>query len=153
LVSSTASRRHRRDDRNRSLLWFDDQAEEAAAFYVSIFPESRIDQVSRAPGDNPSTAAGEVLLVSFTLSGQKFTGLNGGPQFAFTEAVSFQIDCDGQAEVDRYWARWSRAREPSVRLAEGPVRPPGRSSRGRWGLPGAGPEAAARWRRCCRCRS
>jgi predicted 3-demethylubiquinone-9 3-methyltransferase (glyoxalase superfamily) len=85
-------------------LWFDGQAEEAAEFYVSLFPDSRVDAVSRSPADNPSTSAGEVLLVSFTLSGQQFVGVNGGPQFPFTEAVSFQIDCEDQAEVDRYWA-------------------------------------------------
>jgi len=84
-------------------LWFDGQAEAAAELYTSIFPDSRIDDVSRAPADNPSTSAGEVLLVSFTLAGQRFVGLNGGPQFPFTEAVSFQVDCADQAEVDRYW--------------------------------------------------
>ncbi|MCU0483491.1 MAG: VOC family protein [Chloroflexi bacterium] len=84
-------------------LWFDGQAEEAARFYTSIFAESRIDGISRAPADNPSTAAGEVLLVFFTLRGQPFVGVNGGPQFPFTEAVSFQVDCADQAEVDRYW--------------------------------------------------
>jgi predicted 3-demethylubiquinone-9 3-methyltransferase (glyoxalase superfamily) len=84
-------------------LWFDGQAEEAAEFYTSLFPDSRIDDISRSPADNPSTAAGEVLLVFFTLSGQQFIGVNGGPQFPFTEAVSFQIDCQDQAEVDRYW--------------------------------------------------
>ncbi len=84
-------------------LWFDGQAEEAAAFYTSLFPDSRVDEVIRASADNPSTKAGEVLLVTFTLAGQRFTGINGGPQFPFTEAVSFQIDCDDQAEVDSYW--------------------------------------------------
>lgn len=84
-------------------LWFNRDAEAAAAFYVSLFPDSRIDSVSRSPGANPSTPAGEVLLVSFTLSGRPFTGLNGGPQFPFSEAVSFQIDCEDQAEADRYW--------------------------------------------------
>lgn len=84
-------------------LWFDGQAEDAARFYTSLFPDSHIDIVSRSPADNPSTKAGEVLLVSFTLAGQPFTGINGGPQFPFTEAVSFVIDCEDQAEVDRYW--------------------------------------------------
>ena len=84
-------------------LWFDGQAEAAAEFYTSLFPDSRIDDVSRSPADNPSTSAGEVLLVFFTLSGQRFVGVNGGPQFPFTEAVSFQVDCEDQAEVDRYW--------------------------------------------------
>jgi predicted 3-demethylubiquinone-9 3-methyltransferase (glyoxalase superfamily) len=85
-------------------LWFDGRAEEAAAFYVSIFPDSRIDAISRSPADNLSTKAGDVLLVTFTLAGQRFVGINGGSQFPFTEAVSFEIDCADQAEVDRYWA-------------------------------------------------
>jgi predicted 3-demethylubiquinone-9 3-methyltransferase (glyoxalase superfamily) len=85
-------------------LWFDARAEEAATFYVSIFPDSRIDGISRSPADNPSTKAGDILLVSFTLAGQRFVGINGGPQFQFTEAISFVIDCKDQAEVDRYWA-------------------------------------------------
>lgn len=85
-------------------LWFDKQAEEAARFYTSLFADSHIDDVTLAPGDNPSTRAGDVLQVSFTLAGEKFTAVNGGPQFPFTEAVSFQIDCADQAEVDRYWA-------------------------------------------------
>jgi predicted 3-demethylubiquinone-9 3-methyltransferase (glyoxalase superfamily) len=85
-------------------LWFDhNQAEEAAAFYGSIFPDSRIDKVVKSPADNPSMSAGAVLTVEFTLSGQPFIGLNGGPDFKFNEAVSFIIDCEDQAEVDRYW--------------------------------------------------
>jgi predicted 3-demethylubiquinone-9 3-methyltransferase (glyoxalase superfamily) len=84
-------------------LWFDGNAEEAANYYVSLLPDSRIDNVYRSPADNPSTPAGAVLLVDFTLAGQKFTGINGGPQFPFTEAVSFLIDCEDQAEVDRLW--------------------------------------------------
>jgi predicted 3-demethylubiquinone-9 3-methyltransferase (glyoxalase superfamily) len=84
-------------------LWFDGCAEEAAAFYVALFPNSGIEAVTRAPADNPSTAAGEVLLVHFTLDGLPFVGINGGPRFPFTEAVSFEIECEDQAEVDRYW--------------------------------------------------
>ncbi|HEX9931446.1 MAG TPA: VOC family protein [Allosphingosinicella sp.] len=84
-------------------LWYDGDAEEAAAFYVTLFPNSRIDNVVRSPADNPSMAKGGVLVVDFTLDGQKYTGLNGGPQFRFTEAVSFQVHCDDQAEVDRLW--------------------------------------------------
>ena len=84
-------------------LWFDGNAEEAATFYVSLLPDSRVGTVSRSPADNPSTPAGAVLLVDFTLAGQNFTGLNGGPQFKFTEAISFVIDCEDQAEVDRLW--------------------------------------------------
>jgi predicted 3-demethylubiquinone-9 3-methyltransferase (glyoxalase superfamily) len=84
-------------------LWFDGNAEEAAEFYVTLLPDSRVDNVSRSPADNPSTPAGAVLLVQFTLAGQPFTAINGGPQFPFTEAVSFVIDCMDQAEVDRLW--------------------------------------------------
>jgi len=84
-------------------LWFDGNAEEAAAFYVSLLPDSRIDGVTRAPADNPSTPAGAVLVVEFTVAGQPFIGLNGGPQFTFSEAVSFTIYCDDQAEVDHLW--------------------------------------------------
>jgi predicted 3-demethylubiquinone-9 3-methyltransferase (glyoxalase superfamily) len=84
-------------------LWFEGVAEEAASFYTSLLPDSRIDKVLRSPGDNPSAREGEVLTVEFTLAGQSFLGLNGGPQFRFTEAVSFIIECEDQAEVDRLW--------------------------------------------------
>jgi predicted 3-demethylubiquinone-9 3-methyltransferase (glyoxalase superfamily) len=84
-------------------LWFDGDAEEAANFYVSLLPGSRVDGVMHSPADNPSTPAGAVLTVDFTLAGQHFMGLNGGPEFSFTEAVSFVIDCEDQAEVDRLW--------------------------------------------------
>jgi predicted 3-demethylubiquinone-9 3-methyltransferase (glyoxalase superfamily) len=84
-------------------LWFDGQAEEAAKFYTSILPNSRIDKISRSPADNPSTPAGAVLTVDFTLDGGRFIALNGGPDFHFSEAISFSIDCEDQAEVDRYW--------------------------------------------------
>ena len=84
-------------------LWFDGTAEEAATFYCAVFPDSRIDRIDRSPADNPSTKEGEVLTVAFTLAGRPFVGLNGGPDFRFTEAVSFSIDCKDQAEVDRYW--------------------------------------------------
>lgn len=88
-------------------LWFDGQAEEAALFYVSLFPDSRIERMVRSPADTPSGPAGMVLTVEFILSGSRFVGLNGGPQFPFTEAVSFHIDCADQEEVDRYWAALS----------------------------------------------
>ena len=84
-------------------LWFDGVAEQAAAFYVGLFPNSRIDAIHRSPADNPSTEKGAVLVVEFTLDGRAFTALNGGPHFKFTEAVSLVIDCVDQAEVDRYW--------------------------------------------------
>lgn len=82
-------------------LWFDGDAEQAAKFYTSLLPHSQIDHVQRAPADYPSGKAGDVLVVEFTLAGQRFTALNGGPHFKFNEAISFQIDCADQAEVDR----------------------------------------------------
>ena len=85
-------------------LWFDGNAEEAATFYTSLFPDSHVDSVMRSPADNPSTREGDVLLVNFTLDGRPFQGINGGPQFRFSEAVSLQVGCADQAEVDRLWA-------------------------------------------------
>ena len=88
-------------DKIAPCLWFDGQAEQAARFYTALLPDSRVDAVHRAPADFPSGKKGDVLTVEFTLAGRKFTGLNGGPDFTFNEAVSFQIYCDDQAEVDR----------------------------------------------------
>jgi predicted 3-demethylubiquinone-9 3-methyltransferase (glyoxalase superfamily) len=82
-------------------LWFDGAAGEAANFYASLLPDSHVDSIHRAPGDYPSGKAGDVLTVEFTLMGQPFVGLNGGPHFKFNEAVSFQIPVDTQAEADR----------------------------------------------------
>jgi predicted 3-demethylubiquinone-9 3-methyltransferase (glyoxalase superfamily) len=84
-------------------LWFDRNAEEAANFYASLFPDSRVDHVQRSPADYPNGKAGDPILVQFTLCGRPFQGLNGGPNVPFTQAVSFAIDCKDQAEVDRYW--------------------------------------------------
>lgn len=84
-------------------LWFDGNAEEAANFYVTLLPNSHIDNVWRSPAQTPSGPAGMVLTVDFTLAGQQLQGLNGGPQFTFTESVSFVIDCEDQTEVDRLW--------------------------------------------------
>lgn len=92
-------------------LWFDGQAEEAAKFYVSLFPNSHIDDVAKAAADFPSGKKGDVLTVDFTLMGRKFQGLNGGPYFKFNEAVSFVIPCKDQAEVDRYWKALSAVPE------------------------------------------
>ncbi len=83
-------------------LWFDTQAEEAATFYCSIFPNSRILSVTRYPEGAPGPA-GEVMTVEYELDGQRYVHINGGPQFTFSEAVSFQINCADQAEVDYYW--------------------------------------------------
>ena len=84
-------------------LWFDDKAEEAARFYVSLLPDSRIDKVQKNVGDGPSGKAGSVLMVQFTLAGQRFLALNGGMKMEYTHAISFHIDCADQAEVDRLW--------------------------------------------------
>jgi len=84
-------------------LWYDGQAEQAATFYAGIFPDSSVDAVNRAPTDYPNGKAGDVLTVSFTVLGQKFLGLNGGPAFKFNEAVSFQVYTKDQEETDRYW--------------------------------------------------
>jgi predicted 3-demethylubiquinone-9 3-methyltransferase (glyoxalase superfamily) len=84
-------------------LWFDGQAEEAASYYVTLLPDSQVDRVWRSPADTPSGPAGMVLTVDFTLAGQHFQGLNGGADFSFNEAISFVIECEDQAEVDRLW--------------------------------------------------
>ncbi len=91
-------------DDHCSCLWFDGQAEEAARFYVSVFPNSAIDRVMTASLDSPGgTKAGEILFVEFTLNGQPFQALNGGPKFKFNEAISLSVPCRDQAEVDRLW--------------------------------------------------
>jgi len=84
-------------------LWFDRQAEEAANFYVSVFPNARLGKIARYPDNLPGDRAGEVLTVEWELDGRPFLGLNGGPQFPHSEAVSFMIEVRDQAELDRYW--------------------------------------------------
>jgi predicted 3-demethylubiquinone-9 3-methyltransferase (glyoxalase superfamily) len=86
-------------------LWFDGQAEAAAELYTSVFPNSAITEISRTGPGEPA------MTVSFTLDGEPFTALNGGPQFGFTEAISFQVPCADQAEVDRYWSLLSEGGE------------------------------------------
>jgi predicted 3-demethylubiquinone-9 3-methyltransferase (glyoxalase superfamily) len=88
--------------KTRPCLWFDTQAEEAATFYTSLFKNSEITEVSRYGEAGPGLA-GSVLTVTFTLDGDEFLALNGGPEFKFNEAVSFQINCDDQDEVDHFW--------------------------------------------------
>jgi len=84
-------------------LWFDGEAEQAANFYVSLLPDSRIETVQKNTVDSPAGKAGSVLVVDFTLAGQRFMALNGGTRFEYTHAISFKIDCADQAEVDRLW--------------------------------------------------
>ena len=93
-------------------LWFDGRAEEAAEHYTSIFPRSEITEVTRYGPGMPSPE-GSALTVSFTLDGREYVGLNGGPQFPFTEAVSFQIFCADQEEADHYWTRLTDGGEES----------------------------------------
>ena len=84
-------------------LWFDGTAQEAAEFYATLLPDSHVDRIWRSPADTPSGPAGMVLTVDFTLLGSRVQGLNGGPDFQFNEAISFVVECDDQAEVDRLW--------------------------------------------------
>ena len=98
-------------------LWFDTQAEEAARFYVSVFPDSKIGQITRygkAGQEVHGRPEGSVLTVALELAGQTFTALNGGPIFKFNEAVSFQIMCETQAEVDHYWNKLSAGGDPAA---------------------------------------
>ncbi len=90
-------------NKNTICLWFDGTAEEAATFYATTFPDSEVTAVHRAPGDFPGGSEGDVLTVEFTVFGTACLGLNGGPVFPQTEAFSFQIATDDQAETDRYW--------------------------------------------------
>jgi predicted 3-demethylubiquinone-9 3-methyltransferase (glyoxalase superfamily) len=93
-------------------LWFDTQAEEAAAFYCGIFPSSKVLSTTPYSQAGPGEP-GTTMLVEFELDGQRFIGINGGPAFTFSEAVSFQVDCADQAEVDYYWERLTDGGEES----------------------------------------
>ena len=93
-------------------LWFDGQAEEAANFYVDVFEDAKILNVGNYPEGSPGQA-GTVMYVDFELNGVRFVGINGGPQFKFSEAISFQIDCEDQAEVDYFWDRLTDGGEES----------------------------------------
>lgn len=90
-------------DKLTTCIWYNYTAEEAANFYISLFPDSRITRVQRTPADTPSQKANEVIVIEFELLGQKFIGLNGGPQFQQSEAVSFVIHTDSQEETDKFW--------------------------------------------------
>ncbi len=99
-------------------LWFDQQAEEAAHHYCGIFPNSRIGTITRYTEvgfEHHGRPPGSVMTVNFELDGQSFVGLNGGPVFSFSEAVSFQIGCETQAEVDHYWERLGAGGDPAAR--------------------------------------
>ncbi len=95
-------------------LWYDTQAEEAAKFYCSIFKNSKITSISRFPDagqDVHGKPAGSVMVAAFEIDGQPFTALNGGPQYKFTEAVSFQVACDNQEEIDYFWSKLTEGGE------------------------------------------
>ena len=99
------------------MLWFDNQAEEAAMFYTGVFRNSKICDISRFPNVGQEVhgrPAGSVMVVSFELDGQKFTALNGGPVFKFNEATSFVIYCDSQEEIDYFWERLGEGGDPSA---------------------------------------
>src|SRR5581483_4140388 len=93
-------------------LWFETEAEDAARFYVSLLPDSRIERVQRNGADGPGGPAGSVLVVEFTVAGQRFMALNGGMRVDHTHAVSFHISCADQAEIDRLWARLAEGGAP-----------------------------------------
>jgi len=98
-------------------LWFDNQAEEAANYYVGIFKDSRIKSITRYPSAGQEIhhqPAGSVMVVSFELDGHSFTALNGGPLFKFNEAVSFQVNCKTQDEIDYYWERLGEGGDPNA---------------------------------------
>lgn len=98
-------------------LWFDDQAEAAVAFYTGIFKKSKVVTVSRygeAGREIHGKAPGTVMVVAFELEGQTFTALNGGPEFKFNEAISFQVNCETQEETDHYWTKLSAGGDPSA---------------------------------------
>lgn len=98
-------------------LWFDDQAEAAAEFYVGIFPNSKITSIARygeAGKEIHGRPAGSVMTVNFELDGTPFTGLNGGPIFKFSEAISLQVFCETQAEIDRFWDKLSAGGDPAA---------------------------------------
>jgi predicted 3-demethylubiquinone-9 3-methyltransferase (glyoxalase superfamily) len=106
-----------RTQKIRPCLWFDTNAEEAVAFYLSIFPNSEIHRITRygdAGYEVHNMVPGTVMTIAFELEGEAFIALNAGPSFKFTEAVSFEIDCETQAEVDYYWERLSIDGDPAA---------------------------------------
>src|ERR1044071_9106299 len=100
-------------------LWFDDRAEEAAKFYASIFKNSKIGKITRYDEEASQASGrplGSVMIVEFTLEGQQFLALNGGPIFKFTEAISFIVNCETQEEIDYYWSRLTEGGDPSSQV-------------------------------------
>ena len=139
-------------------LWFDHEAEQAARFYVSVFSNSKINTIAgygKAGYEIHRKTAGTVMTVAFELDGQPFTALNGGPAFKFNEAISLQVYCKTQEEVDYYWSKLSAGRRrtcAAVRLAQGQIRRivAGRADRfvGPADRSGITRQLNARWKRC-----
>ena len=101
-------------------FWYSKEAEQAAEFYASIFPDSRVTRVVTMPSDSPSGPAGSVKVVDFVLAGQNFSAMTAGPHDPFNHAVSFVVNCEDQAEVDRYWKCAAAGRQArAMRLAQG----------------------------------
>jgi len=118
MVSGTVSKRTTTVQPIHPCLWFDNQAEEAARFYVSIFKKARILHVTRYPAigqDVHGREPGSVMTVEFVLNGTTFTALNGGPLFRFSEAISFQVMCRTQKEIDHYWDKLGEGGDPNAR--------------------------------------
>lgn len=99
-------------DKVTTFLWFDGQAQEAVEFYTGLFPDSRITGLTRTPMDYPGGRAGDVITAAFTLGGRDFIAMNGGPGHPLTDAISLSIDCESQAEIDRYWDAFSKGGTP-----------------------------------------
>lgn len=97
-------------------LWFNSEAEEATRYYVSIFRDSKIDRITYYHNDNPEVTEGKIMTVEFQLEGQKYVALNGGPQYKFTEAISFIVHCDSQEEIDYYWDKLSRGGDKKAQV-------------------------------------
>src|ERR671931_1246840 len=110
---STVSRKDEAMQKITPCLWFDTEGEDAARFYTSVFPNSKIVEVARYGSAGPR-AEGTVMTVSFELDGQEFVALNGGPDFTFNEAISFQVSCETQEEVDTYWSKLSEGGDRSA---------------------------------------
>ena len=153
-LSVIERRRRPMSDKITTCLWFDTEGEEAAEFYCTLFPDSQVTGVTRY-GEAGPRPAGTVLTVDFELDGRPYVALNGGPDYPFTEAVSFQVSCADQDEVDHYWehAHRRRRRGGPVRLAQGPLRAvlADRAGGAAELLADPDPERARRpCRRCCR---
>ena len=104
------------DNTGKICLWFQSDAEAAARFYAETFPNSSVGKIHKSPADNPSAKEGQPLVVDFTVLGIEVMGLNGGPHFKFTEALSLVVNCHTQAEIDHYWNQLSAGGDPKAQM-------------------------------------